>query len=100
MTISKDVIKQTIKLAKIEYSKDKIDSLTQEMDRIVELVEILDELDTSNVKPTYHGIDLQSVIRKDKPINTINRQSLLDNAPNSKDGYIQVPAVMNEGGGA
>ena len=99
MTISKETMEQKIQLAKLDYPAEKLELLIKEMQGIVDLVAILDELDTSDVTPTYHGINLESVMRDDEAVNELDRQALLDNAPAQKDGLIQVPNVMSDEGG-
>ena len=96
MTISKETMEQTIQLAKLDYPAEKLELLIKEMQGIVDLVAILD---TSDVTPTYHGINLESVMRDDESVNELDRQALLDNAPAQKDGLIQVPNVMSDEGG-
>lgn len=98
MTISKETMQQTIELAKIDYPTDQLPELMEEMERIVSLVEVLNELDTEGIEPTYHGIQLQSVMREDKAVNNVSREDLLFNAPSHANGFIQVPAVISEGG--
>lgn len=99
MTIEKDTIRQTIELSKLEYSDAKEQELIKEMQKIITFVEQLDSVDVSGVKPTYNGIDLHSVLREDKAVKSDRTDQLIENAPTSKDDYIQVPSVMDKEGG-
>lgn len=99
MTIDKNTIRQTIELSKLEYSDAKEQEMIKEMQKIINFVEQLDPVDVTDVKPTYNGIDLQSVLREDKAIKSDRTDALIKNAPTSKGDYIQVPSVMDKEGG-
>ena len=87
-------IKHVAKLAKLEISADKIDGFTEEFNTIINFVEQLSEVDTEGVTPTYHGNDLINVFREDVPSQGVERDLLLTNVKTTKDGFIQVPAIM------
>lgn len=99
MPIEKESIKQTINLSKLKYDETTENELIDEMEKIITFVEQLESVDVSDVKPTYNGIDIHSVLREDKAVKSDTPEALLNNAPNSKDGYIQVPSVMDKEGG-
>lgn len=99
MTIERNVIRQTIELSKLQYKEEKEKEMISEMQKIINFVEQLDSVVVENVKPTYNGIDLHSVLREDKAVKSDTPKALLNNAPNNKDGYIQVPSVMDKDGG-
>ncbi len=99
MTIDRDTIRQTIELSKLQYNEEKEKEMISEMQKIITFVEQLDSVDVADVKPTYNGIDIHSVLREDKAVKSDTPEALLKNAPNNKDGYIQVPSVMDKEGG-
>lgn len=99
MTISKDTIRQTIELSKLQYSEAKEQEMISEMQKIINFVEQLDSVNVDGVEPTYNGIDLHTVLREDKAVKSDAPEALLKNAPTSKDKLIQVPSVMDKEGG-
>lgn len=93
-------VQHVAKLAKLQLDEAEMEKFTPEIQRIVEMVEHLQEVDTDGVKPTYHGNDLKNVYREDEGIKNENMDAILANAPATQDGYIQVPVIIEEGEGA
>lgn len=99
MTIEKSVLRDTMALAKLELDDSKEAEMIAEMQKIIAFVETLDQLDVTGVKPTYNGNDLHTMLREDKAIKSDAPKKLLENAPDRKDNFIQVPALMDKEGG-
>ena len=55
----------------------------------------LDAFDTDDVAPLVSVLDLNSVLRDDETVKFVSREVLLENAPESSDGYFQVPAAID-----
>ena len=87
-------IKHVAKLAKLEIESSKIADFTTEFNAIIDFVEQLAEVDTTGVEPTYHGNQLLNVFREDVAKPGVERDVMLANAKTTKDGFIQVPAIM------
>ena len=81
-------------MAKLSFDDSKIDAFTEEFNAIIDFVEQLEQVDTQGVAPTYHGNQLINVFREDKAQAGVERELLLANVKTSKDGFIQVPAIM------
>lgn len=97
MAINEETVKQVAKLAKLEFDESAIDSITKELDQIVEMVEKLDALDTEGVEGTYHGLPQTNVWREDVVQKGTDREDLFKNVRTRKDGYIEVPAMFDNG---
>jgi aspartyl-tRNA(Asn)/glutamyl-tRNA(Gln) amidotransferase subunit C len=54
----------------------------------------LNELDTSDVKPTYNVLDLANIMRQDKVEEWLMQEEALANAPRSNHGFFSVPKVI------
>lgn len=96
MAIDKEMIEQTARLSKLQFNEDEKKDFYAQLERIINMVEQLDELDVEGVEGTYHGIDLHSVLREDKAVNDVEREKLLNNTKTHKDGFIQVPTMMSD----
>ncbi|MCW6652329.1 Asp-tRNA(Asn)/Glu-tRNA(Gln) amidotransferase subunit GatC [Aerococcaceae bacterium NML191292] len=92
--ITRDDIQHVAKLAKLQFKDETLDAFTAEFNSIIELVEHLEEVDTTGVEPTYHGNQLLNVFREDVAQPGVERELLLANAKTTKDGFIQVPAII------
>lgn len=97
MSINEETVKHVAKLAKLEFQEEDIHDFTQEIDKIIQMVEQLEDLDTHGVEGTYHGITHHSVVRKDEAKLENSRDDLFNNVKTKQDGFIKVPAIMDNG---
>lgn len=98
MAINEETVRQVAKLAKLEFEDSEVHSITKELDEIVEMVERLESLDTEGVEGTYHGLPQLNVWREDRVEKGTDREELFKNTKTRKDGYIEVPAMFDNGG--
>lgn len=96
--ISEDQVKHVAELAKLKIADDQLPYFTTQLDKIIGLFETLSEVDTEGVEPTSSVTDQINVMRDDIAENWNQRQGLLDNAPDTADGYIRVPTIIDESG--
>ena len=97
MQLSTDDVRKVAELAKLEFSDAEVDQFTEQLCRIVSLVEQLSEVDTEGVEPMAHPLDVHSAIRSDELQQGLSRESALANAPNSDGEYFLVPPVLRVG---
>ncbi|MNE73381.1 Aspartyl/glutamyl-tRNA(Asn/Gln) amidotransferase subunit C [compost metagenome] len=64
------------------------------MNAILQYAEKLNELDTENVKPTTHVLQVSNVMRDDVVKESLSQEEALLNAPEDEDGHFKVPAVL------
>ena len=95
MSINLEEVDKIAHLAKLSFSNTERETLAVQLATIVEYMEKLDELDTSDVKPTSHVLDLKNVFRDDVVENWLTQAEVLQNAPVAKKGYFSVPKVIN-----
>lgn len=96
--ISEDQVKHVAELAKLKIADDQLPYFTTQLDQIIGLFETLSEVDTDGVEPTSSVTDQINVMRDDIAEDWHQRQALLDNAPDTADGYIRVPTIIDESG--
>ncbi|MFT8812365.1 Asp-tRNA(Asn)/Glu-tRNA(Gln) amidotransferase subunit GatC [Oenococcus sp.] len=83
-------------LAKLHFSDQQLDVLTGQLASILDLVETLNEVDTEGVEPTYTVSNNVNVLREDLAVKSGQKVALLANAPETQDGQIKVPAIIDE----
>lgn len=93
MITNKD-IEYVARLAKLKVPESEIESLTRQMDGIVEFANKISELDTENVEPTNHILKVQNVMREDEVKPSYDRNEIIKNAPHKEAGCIIVPSVQ------
>ncbi|WP_099489735.1 Asp-tRNA(Asn)/Glu-tRNA(Gln) amidotransferase subunit GatC, partial [Pseudomonas sp. 2822-15] len=91
---SKDDVKHVANLARLEFTEEEMDKFTQQLDDIIKYAELLNELDTTNVQPTSHVLDVKNVVREDEVRPSLDREDTLKNAPDHEDGQVKVPSVL------
>lgn len=96
MKISKDDVIKVSELARLEFKEEELDKFTQQLGNILEYIEQLNELDTNNVEPTSHVLDISTPLREDKVVEWLNIEEVLQNAPESEDDFFVVPQVIED----
>jgi aspartyl-tRNA(Asn)/glutamyl-tRNA(Gln) amidotransferase subunit C len=71
-----------------------MEGLKRDLGSILNYMDSLNELDTENVEPMSHVFDLKNVFRADETVKRDNREDLLKNAPDKKDGCFKVPKTV------
>lgn len=94
MSVSLEDVRHLAELSQIRLSKAELTSLASDIDRIVGYIDQLDELDTVGVEPTFQLTGLENVWRTDEVKPQLERQELLQLAPDSEDGQVKVPKVL------
>jgi len=92
--ISADQVKHVANLARLAITEEEAEMFTKQLDSIISFAEQLNELDTENVEPTSHVLDMKNVMREDKPEKGLPQSEVLKNAPDHQDGQIKVPAII------
>jgi len=92
--ISKEQVKHVAHLARLEFSEESLEKFTSQLDAIISYAEQLNELDTTNVPPTSHVLDMKNVMREDIAEPGLPREEVLKNAPDHINGQVRVPSVL------
>ena len=94
MSIDKDKIKHTAKLARISLDEKKINNLSKDLSNIFKFIEKLNKANTENVKPLSSILDHSLRYREDKVNDGNIRDQILENAPNKNEDFFIVPKVI------
>ncbi len=92
--ITKEEVKHVANLARLEMDEAEVEKFTTQLDDIISMAEQLNELDTENVEPTTHVLDLKNVLREDKVQPWLTREEALKNAPDEANGQVKVPSIF------
>lgn len=96
MKISKDDIIKVSELARLEFNEEELEKFTEQLGKILEYIEQLNELNTDNVEPTSHVLDISTPLREDKVVEWLSTEEVLKNAPESEDDFFVVPQVIED----
>ena len=93
--ISDETIEYVGILAKLELSEEEKEKAKKDMGSMLEYIDKLNELDTTGVEPMSHVFPVQNVFREDVVVNGDDRENILKNAPEEKDGSFVVPKTVD-----
>ncbi len=96
MAISREKVEHIAKLARLQLTEDEITRFQVELGKIIEYFDQLKKLDTENVPPMTHAVPLENVLREDQSEKSLTIEEALQNAPEKKDSYFQVPKVVGQ----
>jgi aspartyl-tRNA(Asn)/glutamyl-tRNA(Gln) amidotransferase subunit C len=92
--ITRDEVRHVALLARLELSDAEEELMTGQINGILEYVDKLNELDTRDVEPMTHAIELQNVFRPDRVDPSLDRKDSLANAPGTDGVNFVVPRVL------
>ena len=93
--ISDETIEYVGILAKLELSPEEKEQAKKDMGNMLDYIDMLNELDTEGVEPMSHVFPVNNVFREDVVTNGDDRENLLKNAPEEKDGCYKVPKTFD-----
>jgi len=94
--ISSEQVKYVANLARLAITEEEAAMFTKQLDDIISFAEQLNELDTENVAPTFHVLDMKNILREDIAQQGLPQEEVLKNAPEHQDGQFKVPAILGE----
>ncbi|NEU31699.1 Asp-tRNA(Asn)/Glu-tRNA(Gln) amidotransferase subunit GatC [bacterium LRH843] len=92
--IELDQVKHIADIARLALTGEEAEKYTKQLEGILTMVETLNEVDTTDVKPTTHVIAMRNVMREDKAGEGLPIEDVLKNAPDHEDRQIRVPSII------
>ncbi|MBX3439604.1 MAG: Asp-tRNA(Asn)/Glu-tRNA(Gln) amidotransferase subunit GatC [Planctomycetaceae bacterium] len=96
MSLTPDEIAKVADLARLTITDAERDRLQQQLADILKYVHRLDGVDTSDVVPLVHAVEVSNVLRPDVPQESLPREQALANAPQTDGLYFLVPPILEE----
>ena len=90
-----DEARKIARLARLQFSDEDLHAMAQSMSSILTLMAVLDEVDTDQVEPLFNPLDQVQSLRSDVITETLQKDDLQAIAPDSANGYYQVPRVID-----
>lgn len=82
-------------LAKLELSREEKEAAKNDMSRMLDYIDKLNQLDTTQVEPMSHVFSMNNVFREDVVTNGDGSRETLQNAPEEKDDMFVVPRTFD-----
>jgi aspartyl-tRNA(Asn)/glutamyl-tRNA(Gln) amidotransferase subunit C len=92
--LTRDEVKKVAVLGRLNLTEAEVDEFTEQLGSVLSYIEVLDELDVSNVEPMAHAADVTNVFRTDTVKPSLDREAALSNAPKSDGQFFLVPQIL------
>ncbi|OIN97564.1 asparaginyl/glutamyl-tRNA amidotransferase subunit C [Candidatus Desantisbacteria bacterium CG1_02_38_46] len=94
MKIDKKTVEYIANLARLALTEKEKESFTGQLDKILNYIDKLNALDTSNIEPTFHAVPLKNVFRDDEVKPSLTQERALAMAPEKDRNYFKVPRII------
>lgn len=91
--ISKEEVLKIAKLSKLSLNDEEVEMFSNQLGDILNYVEQLNELDTTDVEPTARVIPTHNIFREDVVEKVLDHEKAFLNAPESENNMFKVPKI-------
>ncbi len=96
MEVNDEMVDKLANLARLQFNDTEKQSIKTDLQRMIQFVEKLNELDTEGVEPLLHMSDDVNILREDEVKGSIAREEGLKNAPVQDGVFFKVPKVIKK----
>jgi aspartyl-tRNA(Asn)/glutamyl-tRNA(Gln) amidotransferase subunit C len=89
-----DVLK-VARLARLKITDAEVDDYTEKLGNVLAYVDSLNEIETEDVEPMVHAVELSNVFRRDEVRPSLAREEALLNAPKTDGQFFLVPQILD-----
>lgn len=94
MKLTKDQVKHVAKLANLPLTAEEEEKYSEQLSKVLDYIDQLNQADTSSVEPTFNAGNLSNVMREDKPEPGLTQDEALQNAPKKENGFFVTKGVF------
>jgi aspartyl-tRNA(Asn)/glutamyl-tRNA(Gln) amidotransferase subunit C len=95
MALTGDQVRWVAHLARLEFTPEELALFTNQLSAIVDYVNQLQQVNTEGVEPLAHALPIHNVFRPDEAKPSLSADEALANAPDRRDDFYGVPAVLD-----
>lgn len=92
--LTKEEVKHVAHLARLAITEEEAEKFTEQLVKITDFAEQLNELDTTNVEPTSHVLPVYNVFREDVAGPGLDREKMMLNVKEHENGQVKVPPII------
>ncbi len=89
----KEEVERVSSLASIRLSKEEKEGLEEDMENILDWFSRLDEIETEDLEPAFHPIELKNEMREDEVEETLDEDEVFQNTENEEEGFFKGPSI-------
>nr|WP_106781409.1 Asp-tRNA(Asn)/Glu-tRNA(Gln) amidotransferase subunit GatC [Lysinibacillus timonensis] len=94
--LSKEEVKHVAHLARLAITDAEAEKFAEQLGKITDFAEQLNELDTTNVEPTSHVLPIVNVLREDVAQKGLDRDVMMLNVKEQEAGQVKVPPILED----
>ncbi|MFP3916401.1 Asp-tRNA(Asn)/Glu-tRNA(Gln) amidotransferase subunit GatC [Lysinibacillus telephonicus] len=94
--LSKEEVKHVAHLARLAITDEEAEKFANQLGKITDFAEQLNELDTTDVKPTSHVLPIVNVMREDVAQKGLDREVMMLNVKEQEAGQVKVPPILED----
>jgi aspartyl-tRNA(Asn)/glutamyl-tRNA(Gln) amidotransferase subunit C len=92
--ITKKDVEHVALLSRLDLTEEEKEAYTKQLNSIIDYMNKINELDTEGVEPTAHVLPIYNVMREDEVGESLDREKVLENAPEKENGQFKVPRIV------
>jgi len=96
MEVNDEMVDKLANLSRLQFNDTEKQSIKKDLQKMIQFVEKLNELDTTGIEPLLHMSDGVNVLREDEVQGSIERKEALKNAPEQDGVFFKVPKVIKK----
>lgn len=96
MKLTREQVKKLAHLSRLEFTEKELDTMMTDLDKMLEFVERINELDLEGVEPLVYVNEEVDKFRQDEAKLYTSKEDALKNAPNRDTDYFRVPRVLKD----
>ncbi len=96
MSVTLIDVDKIAKLAKLEFTHEEKVKLQTDLNKILEYIDLLNELELDNIEPLENINETENVLRKDIDEKWLTNEEALKNAPSKTGRFFKVPKVLDK----
>jgi aspartyl-tRNA(Asn)/glutamyl-tRNA(Gln) amidotransferase subunit C len=93
--LTRSEVLKVARLARLKLTDAEIDDYTEKLGSILAYVASLNEIETEDVEPMVHAVELSNVFRADDVTPSLPREAALANAPKTDGQFFLVPQILD-----
>jgi|TARA_B110000116_G_C16625690_1_gene485884 aspartyl-tRNA(Asn)/glutamyl-tRNA(Gln) amidotransferase subunit C len=94
--VSEKEVEKIASLSRLSLSQEELVRHTEDMNNILDHMDLLNEVDTEDVDELVNVHDMKSPLREDAFEDSLDKDSVIENSPESSKDYIEVPLVLKK----
>ncbi len=92
--LSAEEVRKVATLSNLKIADGEIEGIAATLSDVLGHIAMLESLDTDNVVPTSHALEVENVFREDEATDKFQKGTSLNNAPAKEQGYFSVPRII------